>query len=174
MRRLITTLTITLTVLVGCSTAAAQPAPPASKPDASSVTRQPARPTDAEVAAWKAEVAAQQRRAAADAAWRAAVTAYADALWRARVHAYWQATHYPHGLCGGDLPPCWVMMRESRGDIHAQNPRSTASGKWQFLDSTWAGYGGYRKARYAPEQVQDAKARQVWAGGRGCSHWSAC
>ena len=121
-----------------------------------------------------AEVAAQQRRAAADAAWRAAVTAYADALWRARVHAYWQATHYPHGLCGGDLPPCWVMMRESRGDIHAQNPRSTASGKWQFLDSTWAGYGGYRKARYAPEATQDAKARALWAGGRGCSHWSAC
>ena len=85
-----------------------------------------------------------------------------------------QAKAYPHGLCGGDLPPCYVMMRESRGDIHAQNPRSTASGKWQFLDSTWGGYGGYAKARYAPEKVQDDRARQLWAGGRGCGHWSAC
>lgn len=78
------------------------------------------------------------------------------------------------GRCGGDLPPCYVMMRESGGNIRAQNPSSTASGKWQFLDSTWAGYGGYAKARYAPESVQDAKARLLWAGGAGCSHWSAC
>lgn len=78
------------------------------------------------------------------------------------------------GRCGGDLPPCWVMMRESGGDPTAQNPTSTASGKWQFLDSTWAGFMGYEKARYAPEWVQDEKARQVWAGGAGCGHWSAC
>lgn len=81
---------------------------------------------------------------------------------------------YGSGACGGDLPPCYVMMRESGGNITAQNPTSTASGKWQFLDSTWGGYGGYAKARYAPESVQDERARQLWAGGRGCSHWSAC
>jgi len=81
---------------------------------------------------------------------------------------------YGSGACGGDLPPCYVMMRESGGNITAQNPVSTASGKWQFIDSTWAGYGGYAKARYAPEHVQDEKARQLWAGGAGCSHWSAC
>lgn len=84
------------------------------------------------------------------------------------------AAAYPHGLCGGDLPPCYVMKRESGGSLTAQNPHSTASGKWQFLDSTWAGYGGYAKARYAPEKIQDAKARQLWAGGRGCGHWGAC
>lgn len=66
------------------------------------------------------------------------------------------------------------MMRESGGDIRAQNPVSTASGKWQFLDSTWAGFGGYAKARLAPESVQDEKARILWAGGAGCSHWNAC
>jgi hypothetical protein len=82
--------------------------------------------------------------------------------------------NYGSGACGGSLPPCYVMMRESGGDITAQNPTSTASGKWQFLDSTWAGYGGYAKARYAPEHVQDAKAAALWAGGAGCSHWSAC
>lgn len=81
---------------------------------------------------------------------------------------------YGSGACGGDLPPCYVMMRESGGNITAQNPTSTASGKWQFLDSTWGGYGGYAKARYAPEWVQDERARQLWAGGAGCSHWNAC
>ena len=81
---------------------------------------------------------------------------------------------YGSGACGGDLPPCYVMMRESRGNITAQNPTSTASGKWQFLDSTWGGYGGYAKARHAPESVQDERARQLWNGGRGCSHWRAC
>lgn len=82
--------------------------------------------------------------------------------------------NYGSGACGGDLPPCYVMMRESGGNITAQNPTSTASGKWQFLDSTWGGFMGYAKARYAPEWVQDERARQLWAGGRGCSHWSAC
>src|SRR5690606_11154838 len=58
------------------------------------------------------------------------------------------------GRCGGDLPPCYVMMRESGGSLTAQNPSSTASGKWQFLDSTWAGFGGYASAYLAPESVQ--------------------
>lgn len=78
------------------------------------------------------------------------------------------------GRCGGDLPPCYVMMRESRGSLTAENPVSTASGKWQFLDSTWNGYGGYSHASDAPESVQDARARELWANGAGCSHWEAC
>lgn len=79
-----------------------------------------------------------------------------------------------NGRCGGDLPPCWVMMRESGGNIRARNPSSSASGKWQFIASTWAGFGGYSEAYLAPESVQDAKARILWAGGAGCAHWSAC
>lgn len=78
------------------------------------------------------------------------------------------------GGCGGALPPCYVMIRESRGSLTAKNPDSTASGKWQFLDSTWHGYGGYAHASDAPEWVQDSRAAEVWAGGRGCSHWDAC
>ena len=66
------------------------------------------------------------------------------------------------------------MYRESGGNIRAKNPTSSASGKWQILDSTWAGYGGYSSAMYAPESVQDARAAQIWAGGRGCSAWAAC
>lgn len=78
------------------------------------------------------------------------------------------------GRCGGNLPPCYVMNRESGGSLTAENPVSTASGKWQFLDSTWAGYGGYSHASQAPESVQDARAAELWASGSGCSHWSAC
>jgi hypothetical protein len=66
------------------------------------------------------------------------------------------------------------MMRESGGSLTAQNPTSSASGKWQFINSTWAGHGGYAEAWMAPESVQDSKARQLWAGGAGCGHWSAC
>lgn len=79
-----------------------------------------------------------------------------------------------NGRCGGSLPPCRIMQRESGGNIQAQNPRSSAAGKWQFLSGTWNGYGGYRSAKDAPESVQDAKAAELWNNGRGCSHWSAC
>lgn len=86
--------------------------------------------------------------------------------------------------CGGSLPPCRVLRRESRGDIRVWNGgchngpcgrgHSSASGKWQFIRSTWGGYGGYRNAADAPAEVQDAKARLLWNNGRGCSHWRAC
>ena len=75
------------------------------------------------------------------------------------------------GACGGDLPPCSVMMCESGGSLTAQNPRSTASGKWQILDSTWNGYGGYASAADAPEAVQDARAREIYRGGAGRRAW---
>ncbi len=75
------------------------------------------------------------------------------------------------GACGGDLPPCCVMMRESGGDPTAVNPSSGASGKWQFMPGTWANYGGYATAASAPEWVQDEKAAQLWAGGAGAGHW---
>lgn len=96
---------------------------------------------------------------------------------------------YPHGLCGGDLPPCYVMMRESRGDIRIWNGgcyapygwagrspcgTSSSSGKWQAIRGSWARYGGFLNAADAPESVQDAWARSVWRGGVGCSNWAAC
>ena len=112
---------------------------------------------------YEAKVAADARRRAAAAKAKARTVRRAPA-----------AARYGSGACGGDLPPCYVMMRESRGSLTAQNPYSTASGKWQFLRGTWGGYGGYAEAWMAPESVQDARARQLWAGGAGCSHWSAC
>lgn len=75
------------------------------------------------------------------------------------------------GRCGGNLPPCCVMERESRGSLTAHNPHSSASGKWQFVNGTWNNFDGYPTAASAPESVQDAKAAQVWAGGRGRSAW---
>jgi hypothetical protein len=75
------------------------------------------------------------------------------------------------GKCGGDLPPCSVMMCESGGSLTVQNPHSTASGKWQILDSTWNNYGGYSRAKDAPEAVQDARARQIYSGGAGRGAW---
>lgn len=76
------------------------------------------------------------------------------------------------GRCGGSLPPCSVMMCESGGNIHAQNPSSSASGKWQIIDSTWGGFMGYPTAASAPEWVQDLRAEQIYAGGAGRSQWS--
>lgn len=78
------------------------------------------------------------------------------------------------GACGGDLPPCSVLACESGGNLTAQNPTSSASGKWQILDSTWNGYAGFQRAMHAPEDVQDAKARELYAGGAGAFHWRSC
>lgn len=62
------------------------------------------------------------------------------------------------------------------GGYTAQNQRSSASGAYQFIDSTWrtasarAGHPGYSRAKYAPWYVQDAVAlHTINHGGR--SHW---
>ncbi len=120
----------------------------------------------------RAEAAAEQAAAAAAAEaeaerQRAQVVVQAPAP--QRVVTSWPASLYP---CGGDLPSCCIVLRESGGDYNAQNPGSSASGKYQFLDSTWAGYGGYARAVYAPPAVQDARAREVWNGGLGRSNWN--
>ena len=63
----------------------------------------------------------------------------------------------------------------------AHNARSSASGAYQFLDSTWrnvsarSGHGGYSKARYAPWYVQDAVALYlVNNGGRSAWNGTGC
>lgn len=75
-------------------------------------------------------------------------------------------------VCGGDLPTCPIVWRESRFDPHAENPTSTASGLYQFIDGTFATCRtGYQHASSAPVGVQVACARQIWNHGRGASHW---
>jgi hypothetical protein len=59
-----------------------------------------------------------------------------------------------------------IAMHESGGDASAKNPGSTASGKYQMLDSTWKGLASqyykpalqYSRAADAPAEVQDAVA----------------
>jgi hypothetical protein len=80
----------------------------------------------------------------------------------------------PPARCGGDLPSCGIMWCENKGKIRGKNPGSSASGKWQFVDGTWDGYGGYEHAEDAPEDVQDDKARELWDGGAGRGHWAQC
>jgi Transglycosylase-like domain len=75
-----------------------------------------------------------------------------------------------------------VIAHESGGDPKAENPTSTASGLYQFLDGTWQAYAResgigdqYRRASSAPASVQTAlaewvvvnKGRYPWKG-TGC------
>ncbi|WP_436955483.1 transglycosylase family protein [Staphylococcus sp. AS1337] len=67
-----------------------------------------------------------------------------------------------------------IAQRESGGDIHATNPSSGASGKFQFLQSTWdsvapSEYQG-QPAGNAPEAVQDAAAQKLYDE-VGASQW---
>lgn len=87
---------------------------------------------------------------------------------------------YGSGRCGGDLPPCAVLACESGGNIHAQNPTSSASGKWQFIQSTANAAARAigrpdlvgSPASSWPESVQDQAAAWLYAGGAGRGHWS--
>jgi hypothetical protein len=81
----------------------------------------------------------------------------------------------PVVLASGDAPPpmacaygvnvdavlTTIRTMESGENYAAQARGSTASGAYQFLDSTWSGYGAYARAADAPADVQDALARQL-------------
>lgn len=80
--------------------------------------------------------------------------------------------------CGGMLPPCYVLARESGGNptvIEGHgSPFSHASGLWQDMPATWNNYKGYPYAAAAPPDIQNEFNRILWNNGLGCSNWSAC
>lgn len=81
------------------------------------------------------------------------------------------AYHGPAGgpAGGGDVERIMatIRARESNGNYNAQNPQSSASGAYQFIDSTWQGLtkkygmgGEFKSAKMAPKEIQDAIAKK--------------
>jgi hypothetical protein len=66
------------------------------------------------------------------------------------------ATAVPCGDVAGILQT--IRTVESGGDYGAQAAGSTASGAYQFIDTTWQGLGGTGRAADAPPAEQDARA----------------
>lgn len=64
-----------------------------------------------------------------------------------------------------------IAKYESGGNPRAQNPHSSASGLFQFVDGTWNNFKGYARAMYAPVSVQLEKFYIVWNGGKGAGNW---
>lgn len=65
-----------------------------------------------------------------------------------------------------------IIDCESGGNPTAQNPSSTASGLFQFLDSTWQSVGGSGRAKDAPASEQYMRAERLYAQS-GTSPWNA-
>jgi hypothetical protein len=75
-----------------------------------------------------------------------------------------------YGAAGGWSIPYSVVQCESGGQDLTPNSAG-ASGYYQFLRSTWSGYGGYSQAYQAPKSLQDQRAAQLWNSGSGASNW---
>lgn len=75
----------------------------------------------------------------------------------------------PAGPPGGWGP---IISCESGGDPSAENPSSTASGLFQFLDSTWRSVGGSGSASDASVAEQYRRAERLYAS-RGTQPWNA-
>lgn len=61
-----------------------------------------------------------------------------------------------------NLPLAWIAWCESGCNPTNHNPSSSAAGKYQWLTTSWGGYGGYATADAAPESVQDQKSLEAW------------
>jgi peptidoglycan hydrolase CwlO-like protein len=75
------------------------------------------------------------------------------------------------GPSGGWAIPYAIVLCESGGQNLPPNSAG-ASGYYQIIPSTWAGFGGTGPAAYlASKAEQDAVATRIWNGGAGASNW---
>ena len=75
------------------------------------------------------------------------------------------------GPTGGWAIPYAIVLCESGGQNLPPNSAG-ASGYYQIIPSTWAGFGGTGPAAYlASKAEQDAVASRIWNGGAGASNW---
>jgi hypothetical protein len=121
----------------------------------------------AEAKALAKKKAEARKRAAAKKA--AAYRAYLEAQKR-RAQQTARKTVSTHMPPGG-IAAC-IRKYESGGDYQAENPSSTASGAYQFLDSTWQRVTGLsgRAKNYSPA-IQDAAFYKLWNNGAGAGNW---
>ena len=83
--------------------------------------------------------------------------------WESEIAARWPAEQVGNA--------CRIMMCESGGNPLADNPSSSASGLFQFLDSTWANRYGYSRAVHATPNLQLDGALSLWQSS-GWRPWS--
>lgn len=126
----------------------------------------------AEVRARKAIRAAKAKKAAAE---RRAQEARAAAARAAQKKA--AAKPAPRKTFSGGAGYTGMAVRvarcESGGDPNAQNPSSSASGLYQFIDGTWSSVTGLAAPASAYSvETQTAAFWKLWDNGRGSGHWA--
>jgi hypothetical protein len=73
---------------------------------------------------------------------------------------------------GGPWAIPWAIVQCESGGQNLPPNSATASGYYQFLDSTWHGLGGSTPHAYqAPKAEQDRLAARLWDNGRGARNW---
>ena len=136
---------------------------------------------DANLLAYAAQVEANERLIAYAAAVekeraRRAAVARAERAARERAAAA-SAPAANYAPSSGGMPAILIRIRgcESGHNYTAQNPRSSASGAYQFLDSTWMSWRGSStatRAMYASPAEQDAAALRLY-NAQGTRPWNA-
>ena len=73
---------------------------------------------------------------------------------------------------GGPWAIPWVIVQCESGGQNLPPNYATASGYYQFIDTTWKGLGGSTPHAFqASKAEQDRLAAQLWDGGRGAGNW---
>ncbi len=73
---------------------------------------------------------------------------------------------------GGPWAIPYAIVECESGGQNLPSNSATASGYYQFIDSTWRGLGGSTRHAYqATKAEQDRLAGRLWNGGRGAGNW---